>query len=338
MPGPDGIPRWQRIGRESVWGKRGLIKTGSLWFPLAVLIALRPAWWADGAAGIGVGCLALFAMAVCRTLACILANDLTDRATDVAARKRRWILDVPPRLGVAIVLCLCATGIAVSGVSMAWAVTSAYTVSLALGLAYSLPPLRLKERGTLGMVGYSLSGALAYVVVPWLWVGGSDGALGILGAAVFLDKWVNLHFHQVVDYEADQQAAGGTLNVRVGLTKMRETLKLAAALASVAMVACMVLLATEGRPGQCGVVLLSGVMAVAVARYVMGAREREGSTALVRELPSAYLALTYTIFWAMPPLAFAVGAWRWPVLWLPAALSGALFFLQSWYSSRYRYE
>jgi 1,4-dihydroxy-2-naphthoate octaprenyltransferase len=328
------VPLWLRIGRESLWGKRGLIKTGSLWFPLAALLAI---YGGPRRPGVAWGCLVLFAMAACRTLGCILANDLADRASDTAAGKQRWILDVPSRVGQLVVCCLCLAGVAVSVFAMGAAAAFAYTASLALGIAYSVPPARLKERGLLGMVGYALSGALAYAVVPSLWLGGDKISLCLLGSAVFFDKWVNLHFHQVVDYEADHRANGGTLNVQIGLASLRRTLQWAAWAAAVAMAGCLVLLVVEA-PRYEAAAWLGLALTVAAAAYALWQKERGRGSSLVRELPCAYLGLTYALFSGMPPVLFVWMATIEPSMWLPAALSGGLCLLQSWHASRYRYE
>ena len=116
MSATDTLPFWKRVARESVWGPRGIVKTGNLWFPLAVIVSTNPdldlkAAWLPS--------IILFLAAPCRTIAIILANDLTDRADDIATGKDRWILRVSPFTGIAIVCGLLAFGIGVLALSRA---------------------------------------------------------------------------------------------------------------------------------------------------------------------------------------------------------------------------
>ena len=89
-------PVWREVLRQSVWGKRGLAKTGTLWLPLAVVLAAGPA---DDLSGAWLVCVVLFAASACRTVGTILANDLADRDDDAAAEKVRWIQLLSPTVG-----------------------------------------------------------------------------------------------------------------------------------------------------------------------------------------------------------------------------------------------
>jgi hypothetical protein len=279
--------------------------------------------------------LCLFGAAYCRTLASILGNDLADRAEDSAAGKDRWILDVPPAVGIGVVAGLACLGTLIVGLASSDSATVvAYVAAVALGLAYSVRPIRFKERGLLGLVTYSLSGALAYAAVPWLWLGGEAGLGAVLAGAVFLDKWVNLHFHLVVDYEADRERGGGSYNVVVGLARTRRTLQLASILASIALLAAL-----GGLGRQQPVLSILGLaLAAAVGAYARVARSRKGASTLVRELPCHYLALAYVLFWTMPPILLARLAFDAPMLWIPTALAACLLLLQTSHVAQYRYQ
>ena len=151
-------------------------------------------------------------------------------------------------------------------------------LAVVIGLLYSVRPVRLKERGLGGVAAYGIICAIAYAVVPWAWLGAAWRVLAILAAVVFLDQSVNLHFHQVLDYQADRGRSSGTYAVRAGLEAARRTLRPAAGLAFVCMLGILLFL---------GVTLpLSGVVAVlaSVARLLLRARMRHRSARARRTL------------------------------------------------------
>ncbi len=96
-----------------------------------------------------------------------LLNDLTDLASDRAAGVRRPLHALAPATRLGLVLLALAAAIApwLWLPRDAWNL-SAFALELALLAAYSLPPLRLKERGLAGVVADALYGhALPMVVV-----------------------------------------------------------------------------------------------------------------------------------------------------------------------------
>ena len=63
--------------------------------------------------------------------------------------------------------------------------------------------------------------------------------MALLVAAVFSDKWVNLHFHQIVDHQSDSSAQTRTYAVEVGPERARQTLLPLAYLSSLIMLATL---------------------------------------------------------------------------------------------------
>jgi len=331
------LPLWLHIGRESIWGQRGLAKAGGIWLPVAVLVSFASPNIAREAWLIGV---ALFAASACRTIGTVSANDIVDRHDDVAAGKARWILRLPRAVGwVVSVLLLCA-GLALLVVFGATsAAAGAYLLAVLLGLLYSLSPVRLKCRGLLGLAGYATTCAVAYVALPWTWIGSPWYLLALLGTAVFLDKWVNLHFHQILDYEADRGSGCLTYAVRRGPRAARRTLRPAAHLAFAAMLLLMLFLAFS--LPLSGLAATGAAAATALAAGVHAARRRqrgEGASALVRELPAHYLGMTYAVHWALPPLLLASLGLRAPSIWILAVMATASTLLSSSQFMRYRYK
>jgi hypothetical protein len=225
---------------------------------------------------------------------------------------------------------------------------AAYLAAVALVLGYSIRPVRFKERGVLGPLSFALSCVFLYVVTPWAWLRGDAVCLALMSAAVFLDKWVNLHFHQVVDFEADSRqgrgtprgdAGGdaGTYAVRAGIERARRTLTWAAGLASLAMAAVLVWLAFKLLPVWA--TLVAGALVAAAVVYARLARRKgDRATVLVRELPAHYLALTYTVFRILPPILFAQLALREPTLWIIVAATALMLAGDSCKFARYRYS
>jgi 4-hydroxybenzoate polyprenyltransferase len=324
---------WQAL-RQSVLGRRGLVKTASVWLPLAVLAsALEP----DALGGSVATCLLAFVAVACWGQASILANDIADRDEDLAAGKERWIAHLSLPAGGLVVTALVGAGALALVLPGAPAGTLvAYGVAVALGLLYSIRPIRFKERGLLGPLAYSLSGALACVAVPWAWLGSGPLVLAVLGPAVLLDKRVNLQFGQVEQFEADRAQASGTYAVRVGLGRARRTLRWEAALASAAMVAVVAFVAVGVPSARVGVVAASaGVVIGAVAFARLAGRGGELHSPLVGELPGFYLGLTFAVFRILPPLLFARLAGSEPLMWIPGGMAALSAALESAYLARY---
>jgi 1,4-dihydroxy-2-naphthoate octaprenyltransferase len=186
--------------------------------------------------------------------------------------------------------------------------------------------VRFKQRGVLGPIVYAASATIVFVLVPWTWLSSNTLLLGFLCIAVGSDKWIQLHFHQVLDFQADRRSGTRTFAVRIGLEKARLTLRAAASLASLCLLSLLAYTLIVLKPHamrQILVVLASVAVVAACAAYVrVGRRRPRGATALVGELPWIYLALTYLLFCALPPLAFLLLALDEPLIWPLVVLSG----------------
>jgi 1,4-dihydroxy-2-naphthoate octaprenyltransferase len=327
-------PLWKQIVQQSLLGRRGVGKTGTLWLPIAVVLSSQPEIASEDT---WLGCMLLFVASAFRTQALILANDLTDQSEDRLTGKDRWIWRLSPVAGIAVVVFLLASGVAIFLVTHMLAALTAYAGAAVLGLLYSLRTARFKERGLAGLIVYSAACALAYVVVPWAWFDSTWLVGGLPLAAVFLDRWVNLHFHQIIDYESDLAGRNETYAVRSGLDRARHTLQWAAGLASVALLAVLIWLAVHRTSLQpvAGVGLAAAVAAGLHARAE--ARRGRGSL-LIREVAWHYLGLTFALFRLLPPVLFARLALFDPMLWIPAGATAVTSLLEARLSLRYRYE
>jgi 1,4-dihydroxy-2-naphthoate octaprenyltransferase len=273
----------------------------------------------------------------------IQVNDLCDRREDRAAGKRRWIALLPESLGILVcILTILIGSLTVVVASRSLPAISAYAATILLALFYSARPVRFKQRGILGPIVYAASATIVFVLVPWTWLSSNTLLLAFLCIAVGSDKWIQLHFHQVLDFQADRRSGTRTFAVRIGLENARLALRAAAFLASLSLLSLLAYTLNVLEPDatlQILVVLTSVAVVASCAAYVrVGKRRPHGATALVSELPWIYLALTYLLFCALPPLGFLLLAFDEPLIWPLVVLSGLSSVGLSLQSLRYEYR
>ena len=330
---------WIDALREVLLGPRGITKMSHLWLPAATLLLAGSR--SDLKAGFSA-VLALFFVVLFKVMFSIQVNDLCDRKEDEAAGKQRWIFRLPTGAGILITaLGAAAGGIVIVVESDSPWVFPAYAASLLIGLFYSLRPVRLKERGILGLAGYALSATIIYVVVPGAWLDGSPLVVSLLFLAVFSDKWVQLHFHQVIDHAADLASGTRTFAVEAGLPSACRSLR-GVALFAAFSIGCLLAYIVGVIPGsalQKAAALGLGILVVLASGVYAKAAKRKpgGGSSLIRELPPVYLGLSYLAFCALPPAAFAYLALREPLMWIVTGLSGLSLIRLSWQLFRYQY-
>jgi hypothetical protein len=323
-----------RVFRELLFGSRGILKMSHLWIALSALFV-------DANATLDQS-VALILAVLCRIQFSILANDLSDKETDLAAGKSRWIHNLPPAAGWLIAAALLASGLSAV---LLWGgsigTTLIYAASAFCAFAYSQRPFRFKERGKLGLLVYALSSVLIYVAVPCTWFGASPRLLLFMTAAVGSDKWIQIHFHQVVDYSADLKTGASTYAVQAGLDRARTSLKTASLIASVCLFAAVAYLAafTESvvTAGVVAVILTAGLVLSKAYTGRMKSRAVPAS-ALVRELPWFYLGLSYFVFYVLPIILFIGCALNEPRVWILAAVASFFAASVSLQSHRYQYN
>ena len=336
MQNPREPALWIKIGNESIWGRRGLIKSNTLWLPLGLVLFFSPAR-DSGLHSLRI--LMLFLSVVCWSLFSILVNDITDSMDDLDAGKQRWINTILPTRGIWVVICFAGTGIIFTLAAAApTRALFAYIIALISGLTYSTPPARFKERGIAGLLCYSISTMFGFAVIPWAWFGHNPLLLILSGAAVFLDKWVNLHFHQIIDYKADSAANTHTYAVKAGIVSAQKSLKIIAGCATLSSaLVLMYMIVTLQTAG----IVLSIITFAAFCLIAVKINEEKklpsGTTSLTRELPWFYLASTLTVFRLLPTLLFLTLAIQ-SARYIPVCCVVVfLLSLETWYSFRYRY-
>ncbi|HJX34285.1 MAG TPA: UbiA family prenyltransferase [Desulfatiglandales bacterium] len=340
MMGTGNISFWKSALTESLLGRRGFVKRSTLWLPLALFL------WSNSIDDLRSGFILSIYLIVavqCWGMACTMANDLSDTKEDSAAGKDRWISHLSVNQGRLIVIIVLAIGLL--SIVMAKCdpgIIISFVATSVLGSLYSMGPFRFKERGLLGLLAYSLSVAMIYVLVPWMLFKSGIELLIMLFLAVMLDKWVNLHFHQVVDYQGDLQMDIGTYAVRVGLERTRESLRVASVLASLAMITVIVytiLLFNQERVWGVIIAITSIAVIAAVGIYIKYLKERSYNLSdLIKELSWIYLGLTYLLFRILPPFILVYLAIIEPVMWILVTLSLLSLMGESLYAIRYNHE
>lgn len=289
--------------QEIILGKRGLIKVNFLWLPLAILLSTQVS---DFNMDLILTGFLIFITVSCWILATILTNDLSDSADDRSANKVRWIGTLPGAASLSLIMGLLGISLAVIIFSKCPRATLWVFLGVSiLGLSYSIKPIRFKKRGVWGIFVYSLACALSYVAIPWTWLSAPLLPLLILAPGVFLSKWVQLHFHQVIDYEEDFKRGIQTYAVSAGIKRTQKSLQWVAFLTSFWTFFILVY-STSLHPSWRWIILSieGGVLAVC-AIYVIYTRKHSPEYFLLgKELPWLYLGMTYAVFHVLPLIIF----------------------------------
>jgi 4-hydroxybenzoate polyprenyltransferase len=200
VPGAATTRGWIRLARWSDW------RESKLPFLAAITVLLAPS----------VGATDL--LAITATVAAGAAfgfglNEVADRESDARAGKPNRAAGLDRRQWLPFLILSAAAAFAISFV---WAPDAAAPVlvmlSLASACAYSVPPLRLKERGRTGMVGaamaqWSLPVLVVAAVEPGGWGRPATLVFALLSLAIGL-RWIAVH--QIADASADRRAGVST--------------------------------------------------------------------------------------------------------------------------------
>jgi 4-hydroxybenzoate polyprenyltransferase len=188
---------WARLARWRDWAQSKLPFTAAV----AVLLASE--------ASPAVRMIEIVATIVAGAAFGYALNDVADRAYDARSGKPNRAADVSPtRWGVFLAL----TAGGAFGLSLLWAPDAAapvlILVALTSSVAYSVPPLRLKERGALALIGAAAAQWLLPVLVvsaaePQGWLRPAAWSFALLGLALGT-RWIMVH--QLADASVDRRA------------------------------------------------------------------------------------------------------------------------------------
>lgn len=293
--------------KELIFGQRGIIKANPTWLVVsfAALHARenQPGLLQTDLFGFFLWAVMVYCIAVSWGQASILFNDCIDRKSDQFAGKKRWIFRVSsfnmtmaysiPLLWYAIPVFILIF-LNAPGRIMGW-----YICGLLISIAYSSSPIRLKEKGIRGIFSYSIACSILYAILPGDWAGLGPKLLLIVSAAILLDKWVNLHFHQIIDYDSDRQSGISTFTTKVGLLRSRKILRAMCWLTSIFFGAVIV---TSFMHLEKSFLLLifSVVSFFIILLFILQEKKKEEKKQLIQELPSVYLILTLIVFRVIP--------------------------------------
>lgn len=302
---------------------RGILKMSQIWLPLSLMLASRGGL----SRGLPLGGMIYLLFAVLsKGLSGILLNDLSDREVDRRAGKERWITSLPPLAGGLIPAVLLASGyLSLIKAGADVAALAAFTATALLGTFYSLKPVRFKERGIWGIMAYSLSAAILHALVPWTLLRPALWLLPFLFVVILTEKWVQILFHQIVDFESDSADKIRSFAVAAGSVKAERSLRFASRVAlSLDLAALAIVLnGAQKRPLFFWLIVLAGL--AGISGSALYARVNSGklgtSSALTEKLPWAYLGLSYVLFHVIPPLLFLALVRSEPKMWVLVALS-----------------
>lgn len=268
----------------------------------------------------------------------IFVNDLADARQDRIAGKSRWICTLDLKTAVALICLFIAAGTAgLLLFSAPQEVFGIYFFSLSLGLAYSLMPFRFKSAGGWGIAAYALACVGAYVILPGIWLRGRGVVIFMLAVAVFLDKTVNLLFHQVLDHDVDRLAGVSTLAVRWGISRTLRRMRPVAFFAALVMLTASAVSVSGLERGGAGIL---GTAAVGwICCMILIGIKPWGSAApseLTKKLPLFYLSSTLVVFRLLPLLLLARLSLIETVFRGLTVGAGILIGLDVYYSYRYR--
>lgn len=296
---------------------------GQVWLPLSLILfsgtRLTPR------AELHASLFLLYAV-VSKGLSSILFNDLADREIDRCAGKERWVTSLPSPAGIMIPVLLLASGFpALIMAGGGLFVLASFAATAALGVLYSLKPVRFKERGLWGPLAYALAAAILHALVPWALFRPALWLLPLLFTVVTGDKLVQILFHQVLDFDSDRAEKVGSFAVTAGRDRAGRTLRLILnfALTADAVLLIYVLLIVKERSPffwLIGPACVLGILAAGLYARVISKRART-STALTERLPWLYLGISYVLFYLLPPFLFLTLAQREPEMGILAVLS-----------------
>lgn len=265
-------------------------------------------------------------------------NDHADRDHDLASGKVRAIALLPSWARIGLIAFLGAIDLAIALFLDGW---GPHVLLLFLGLllaaAYSLEPIRLKERGISGLIFPAIFGR----VIPCLLACELYGVLPWWMLAIILSEFIktasDLLFHQIVDFEADRAVGATTFVQAYGRAEAVQLLRWGAYVGTAAFVAVgavMSLIVPAYRWVFASALALAWPMAVASRRYYGG---RHG-TELTRLVPLPYLWFGFSVhitgpFW----LGLFVAAREPPAVPLCITL-GLITVAQTAFYARYSYR
>jgi len=232
--------------RFFLWRQGGILRYNSVWQNLAALLfTVLTTQSIDGEFYLRVALFALFSTLM--TGYGYLINDLADRELDRLHGKRNAFHNTHPLVALGVVVAMLIVGglfalpfFERNGFLLIW------VVWCLTATAYSMPPLRLKERGAIGLAAT----IAAQQTLPTALLLAAFGNVWSVAALVFVlfstTRGISSDVgHQVRDWADDQSTNTRTFAVRVGLNAIQKLYAISLELERLALGAVIVLLLVE---------------------------------------------------------------------------------------------
>ena len=310
-----------------------LYKSVLLWTPVfwIALVQEPKAVSSASAWGFGVN-MALYLMWA------FAVNDYADRDCDAAVGKERTIARLSDRVILVILASLLLANFAM-GYYLAG--SGYYVLILALGLwsglAYSLKPFRIKERGVWGICFPGILGKVIPFAMVCALYKTASWCLVVMCMGEYLKNTIDLLFHQIVDVDNDRAGGVKTFVVEQGEERATCLLRRLAWIGLLPAVSIAVLYGVyipEFRWVLAGMLVLSlPVMRVSWKRF--SARDGGSLTGLV---PIQYLYGGYAVYILSPLWLSLIAAIRNPEFMSIALFLTVILGFQTVFYLRYRYR
>jgi len=295
---------------ESLLGNKGICKVNKVWLGLAVFSFLNAN---EGSPPLPSDLLGIILAVTCWSLTGFWINDLADEQVDaLAGRKPSSICLFARYRAIALIgiVALIGIGCVLMYSGSSGAILS-YTLALAIGYAYSIEPVRFKDREKWGLWAFTLCVVLACVLFPWFWIRSSCISLILILSMVFCDEWIKIYGHEVQDYQDDFSSLSKTHVVALGLERAQKTLRIQAHIAFAVLCSGLFLVGYIGGRSTFPAIVLTWLGALASAIYGGLARSQNPPyISLVRSLPLSYLGLSYATSRILPVLLLVQMTWK----------------------------
>jgi len=214
------------------------LRLGRPYYVLPVVAAAIAGYWSGSdvptlCANGGIVCLVFLMLG----MACWTANEITDRHSDSRGRtKMKWGIYVSGgtsilssgrlsiKSAVTYVVMIAMAGLAIA-VLLGFAFLGLSTLFLLIGLAYSLKPVRLKERGILGLAAVALAYGVVAFTAGWVAGGHRPTAESFFFASILSIAFFGFEgLAHLLDYDQDRLNEETTLAVSLSRETARKVL------------------------------------------------------------------------------------------------------------------
>lgn len=155
-------------------------------------------------------------------LAALFINDYFDKEKDKKAGKKRFIHELSEKESLVLIIILSILSLS-TGFYLAGFDALIYLIGLFLALFYSFPPIRLKERGILGIFVDILIEFSPFLFIFFFFNFFTFDAIIILSSYLIF-QFASMMEHQIIDHDKDIKSRTETFITNIGPKKGKEIL------------------------------------------------------------------------------------------------------------------